>query len=71
MRRSDTRATLSSVAAEAGVSLATVSKVLNGKDDVSAATRERVRRLLDQHNYVPPGRRRSAGRPWSTSWCGR
>jgi LacI family transcriptional regulator len=56
--RSDPRATLSSVAAAAGVSLATVSKVLNDKDDVSAATRERVRLLLDQHNYVPPGRRR-------------
>jgi LacI family transcriptional regulator len=58
VRRSDNRATLSSVAAAAGVSLATVSKVVNDKDDVSAVTRERVRRLLDQHNYVPPGRRR-------------
>ncbi len=63
MRRSDTRATLSSVAAAAGVSLATVSKVVNDKDDVSAATRERVRRLLEQHNYVPPGRRRSGRAP--------
>jgi LacI family transcriptional regulator len=57
----DARPTLGSVAAAAGVSLATVSKVVNDKDDVAPATRERVRRLLEQHNYVPPGRRRAAG----------
>ena len=57
-----TRTTLSSVAAEAGVSLATVSKVVNDKDDVAPATRERVRRLLDQHHYTPPGRRRTTSR---------
>jgi LacI family transcriptional regulator len=57
-----TRTTLSSVAAAAGVSLATVSKVVNDKDDVAPATRERVRRLLDQHNYTPPGRRRATSR---------
>ncbi|QAY70838.1 substrate-binding domain-containing protein [Xylanimonas protaetiae] len=36
------RATLDDVAAAAGVSKATVSKTLNGRDDVAAATRERV-----------------------------
>lgn len=35
-------ATLSDVAAAAGVSLATASKALNGRDDVAAATRQRV-----------------------------
>jgi LacI family transcriptional regulator len=50
------RATLETVAAAAGVSLATVSKVLNERADVSAATRARVQRLLDQYKYVPPGR---------------
>ena len=45
------KTTLAAIAAEAGVSLPTVSKVLNGRPDVSAETRARVARLLDQHNY--------------------
>ena len=60
----DGRPTLETVAVAAGVSLATVSKVLNDRADVSAATRARVQRLLDQYEYVPPGRptvSRSAG----------
>ena len=36
------RATLATVAASAGVSVATVSKVLNGRSDVAPATRARV-----------------------------
>jgi LacI family transcriptional regulator len=54
----DGRPTLGTVAAAAGVSLATVSKVLNDRQDVGAATRSRVQELLDQYEYVPP--RRSA-----------
>jgi len=46
------RATLATVAASAGVSIATVSKVLNGRTDVSPATRSRVKTLLEQHHYV-------------------
>lgn len=45
------RTTLTAIAAEAGVSLPTVSKVLNGRSDVAAATRARVERLLDEHHY--------------------
>jgi len=45
------RITLSELAGEAGVSLSTVSKVLNGRADVSASTRERVERILDHHGY--------------------
>jgi LacI family transcriptional regulator len=45
--------TLTGVAAEAGVSLSTVSKVLNGRTDVSPATRDRVGRLLRRHGYEP------------------
>ena len=45
------RITLGELADEAGVSLSTVSKVLNGRTDVSASTRERVERILDQHGY--------------------
>jgi LacI family transcriptional regulator len=44
--------TLAGVAAAAGVSVATVSKVLNGRPDVGAATRARVESLLEQHDYV-------------------
>jgi LacI family transcriptional regulator len=47
----DRRATLATVAASAGVSVATVSKVLNGRADVGPATRALVETLLRQHQY--------------------
>jgi LacI family transcriptional regulator len=52
------RVTIATIAAQAGVSVATVSKVLNGKDEVAPATRERVQRLLDDTAYER--RRRTA-----------
>lgn len=51
------RATLAVIAREAGVSPATVSKVINGRNDVSAATRVRVEELLAAHRYTPVGQR--------------
>lgn len=42
---------LTSIAATAGVSVSTVSKVLNGRTDVSPGTRERVGRILRGHGY--------------------
>jgi LacI family transcriptional regulator len=45
------RTTLAAIAAEAGVSLPTVSKVVNGRPDVAPATRARVEQLLDEHRY--------------------
>jgi len=51
MEQGQERITLNELAGEAGVSLSTVSKVLNGRTDVSASTRERVERILDQHGY--------------------
>jgi LacI family transcriptional regulator len=48
----DRRATLANVAASAGVSVATVSKVLNGRNDVAPATRALVQELLHEHDYV-------------------
>lgn len=45
------RTTLATVAASAGVSVATVSKVLNGRSDVAPATRARVQELLRTHDY--------------------
>ena len=52
------RATLATIAASAGVSVATVSKVLNGRADVAPTTRARVADLLAKHDYV--GRRGGA-----------
>jgi LacI family transcriptional regulator len=45
------RSTLVAVAAEAGVSVSAVSKVLNGRTDVAAGTRTRIAGLLRQHGY--------------------
>lgn len=47
------RATLSDVAAAAGVSKATVSKTLNGRDDVAAHTRELVLAAVAELGYRP------------------
>jgi LacI family transcriptional regulator len=52
------RTTLAIVARAAGVSLPTVSKVLNGRPDVAADTRAHVERILREHDYAPPARRR-------------
>lgn len=52
-----TRVTLAEIAQEAGISLSTISKVLNGRPDVAAATRERVEGMLAEHGYL---RRKSA-----------
>lgn len=41
------------IAREAGVSITTVSRVLNGKDNVSAATRQKVEAVLNRNSYVP------------------
>ncbi|TVT32584.1 LacI family transcriptional regulator [Amycolatopsis rhizosphaerae] len=53
------RATLAMVADAAGVSLATVSKVLNGRSDVAADTRVRVENVLREFGYVPQNGRRT------------
>ncbi|WP_308796956.1 LacI family DNA-binding transcriptional regulator [Agromyces silvae] len=45
------RVTLAEVADEAGVSLSTISKVLNGRADVSPTTRARVEQLLADRGY--------------------
>ena len=41
------------IAREAGVSITTVSRVLNGKQNVSKATRQKVEEVLARHSYVP------------------
>jgi LacI family xylobiose transport system transcriptional regulator len=50
--------TISKIAEAAGVSVPTVSKVLNGRADVAAETRSRVEELIHRHGYR---RRRGPG----------
>jgi LacI family xylobiose transport system transcriptional regulator len=47
----DQRVRLNELADQAGVSLSTVSKVLNGRSDVSKATRARVESILEREGY--------------------
>jgi LacI family transcriptional regulator len=54
----DARVTIADIADAAGVSVPTVSKVVNGRSDVAPETRERVERLLHEHGY----RRRAPSR---------
>jgi LacI family transcriptional regulator len=53
--------TIRHVAELAGVSIATVSRVVNGHADVSSQTREAVQRVIREHGY-PAGQRARAGR---------
>ena len=46
------RATIRDIARHAGVSVATVSRVINGRPDVSAETREAVLRHVRAHNFT-------------------
>ncbi|WP_322983339.1 LacI family DNA-binding transcriptional regulator [Streptomyces sp. S584] len=54
MRPNARRTTLADIAQAAGVSVATVSKVVNGRGDVAPHTRTRVQELLHQHHYLAP-----------------
>jgi LacI family transcriptional regulator len=48
--------TIADVAARAGVSKTTVSRVLNGKGELDIATASRVRKVIDELGYVPSAR---------------
>ena len=54
-----TRATIADVAREAGVSMMTVSRVMNDKGDVSYDTRQRVLAVVERMDYRPSGIARS------------
>jgi LacI family transcriptional regulator len=43
--------TIADIAAEAGVSVPTVSKVMNGRSDVAAGTRQRVEEIIRRNGY--------------------
>ena len=50
--QTDRRPTIAQVARIAGVSVSTVSKVLNGRTDVALPTRERVERVIEENGFV-------------------
>jgi DNA-binding LacI/PurR family transcriptional regulator len=50
-RGSRRQTTIARIAAQAGVSAPTVSKVINGRADVSAETRQRVEAVIAEHGY--------------------
>jgi len=54
-------ASLRDVARQAGVSVATASRVASGLDNVRSETRERVERAMRELLYVPPSRRTETG----------
>ena len=47
------RVTIADIAARAGVSKTTVSRVLNGRPDLDSSTAARVREVIEKLNYVP------------------
>ena len=53
------RVTIKQVASEAGVSTQTVSRVINGRPDVSPETRERVQNVVERMRYQPSALARS------------
>ena len=48
----DGRPTIAQIAQIAGVSVPTVSKVLNGRADVAQPTRERIEQVIEEHHFV-------------------
>nr|WP_255438412.1 LacI family DNA-binding transcriptional regulator [Ammoniphilus sp. YIM 78166] len=51
--RNDMTITIKDVALEAGVSIATVSRVINGKDRVKLATKKKVEEVIKKLNFKP------------------
>lgn len=53
--------TIYDISKKAGVSIATVSRVLNGSDNVKASTREKVMRVIEKYDYKPNAFARGMG----------
>lgn len=45
--------TIYDIAEKAGVSASTVSRVINNKPGIKAETRDKIQKLLKEHNYIP------------------
>jgi len=50
--KTDERITIAQIAQIAGVSVPTVSKVLNGRADVALPTRSRVEQVIKEYGYT-------------------
>lgn len=64
------------IAEKANVSVATVSRVLNGSDKVSQETREKVMEVIEKYNYQPDKiatslRRKENRHIWNHLFCER
>ena len=57
----DGRPTISQIAQIAGVSVPTVSKVLNGRADVATPTRARVEQVIEEYGFVRNRAARAVG----------
>ncbi len=55
------KASIRDVAKEAGVSITTVSRALNGYNDVSEATKLKIQQVVERLNYAPDSNARSLG----------
>ncbi|MCF0130012.1 MAG: LacI family DNA-binding transcriptional regulator [Pseudobutyrivibrio sp.] len=53
--------TIYDISQKAGVSIATVSRVLNGNDNVKASTREKVLKVIEENDYTPNAFARGMG----------
>lgn len=53
--------TIYDISKKAGVSIATVSRVLNGSDNVKASTREKVLGVIEKYDYTPNAYARGMG----------
>src|SRR5215469_14929890 len=51
-QRTSKSPTIAEIAARAGVSIPTVSRVLNNRPDVAPETRERIERLIEESGFV-------------------
>src|ERR1700738_4388913 len=49
---SSNRSTITELAAQAGVSIPTVSRVLNDRPDVAPATRARIEQIIRERGYI-------------------
>lgn len=56
MKNNEKTVTVRWLAKKAGVSVATVSRVLRKPETVAAPTRKRILKLIDRHRFVPDGR---------------
>lgn len=61
MERSESKTTIYDISERAGVSIATVSRVLNNSSRVSDKTKEKVRRIMKESDYEPNAYARGLG----------